>query len=58
MWTGAGVGAGITGLLAMVANKGSDNPAVVQAVIAVWVILAIAALGAAFMRRHRNREHG
>lgn len=58
MWTGAGIGAGITGLVAMIANKGDSSPAVVGAVIAVWVILAIAALGAAFVRRNRGKERG
>jgi hypothetical protein len=56
MWTGAAVGAGITGLVAMIANEGNsgaNSSAVVVAVIAVWIILASAALGVAFVRRHR-----
>jgi hypothetical protein len=61
MWTGAGIGAGITGLLAMIANKGSESSAVIDAVIVAWIILAIAALGAAYMRKYyvskyRGRE--
>jgi len=34
------------------------SPAVVGAVIAVWVILAIAALGANFVRRKHGKERG
>jgi hypothetical protein len=57
MWIGAGLGTGLTGLVAMIANNGNSGPnssAVVMSVIAVWVVLAIAALGAAFVRRHRG----
>jgi hypothetical protein len=57
-WIGAGVGAGITGLVAMIANNanmGANRGAVVTAVIWVWAVLAIAALGAAFARRYRGR---
>jgi hypothetical protein len=57
MWTGAGVGAGITGLVAMIANEGNtgtNSSAVVAAVIGVWIVLAIAALGVAFVRRYRS----
>ncbi len=59
-WTGAGIGAGITGLVAIIANvrnTGANSGAVVGSVIVVWVILAIAALGAAYARRHRGRGH-
>ncbi len=58
MWIGAGVGAGVTGLVALIANianTGTNSGAVVTAVIWVWVILAVAALGAAFVRRHPRR---
>ena len=57
-WIGAGVGAGITGLVAVIANNantGTNSGAVVTAVIAVWVILALAAAGASFVRRYRSR---
>jgi hypothetical protein len=57
IWIGAAIGTGITGLVAIIANNGNtgaNSNAVVQAMIAVWVILAIAALGAAFVRRHRR----
>ncbi len=60
VWTGAGVGAGITGLVAIIANNGNSGPnstAVVSAVIWAWVVLAIAALGVALARRHRGRDH-
>jgi hypothetical protein len=57
MWIGAGVGAGITGLVAVIANydnTGTNSGAVVTAVIWVWVILAIAAVGAAVVRNYRR----
>jgi hypothetical protein len=56
-WIGAGVGAAITGLVAMIANDGnigSNSGAVVTAVIWVWVILAVAAVGAAVVRKYRR----
>jgi hypothetical protein len=58
MWIGAGVGAGLTGIVAVIANAnntGINSGAVVTAVIWVWVILAIAAGGAAFVRWYRSR---
>jgi hypothetical protein len=57
-WIGAGVGAGITGLVAVIANhanSGTNSGAVVTAVIWVWVILAVAAVGAAVARKYRSR---
>jgi hypothetical protein len=57
-WIGAGAGAGITGLVAMIANMantGSNSGAVVVAVVWIWVILAIATAGAAVVRRYRSR---
>jgi hypothetical protein len=60
IWTsagvGVGVGAGITGLVALFANTGNESNAVVAAVIAVWVILAVAGLGTALVRR--SLDHG
>jgi hypothetical protein len=58
VWIGAGVGAGLTGIVAVIANAdntGSNSGAVVTSVIWVWVILAIAAAGAAVARRYRGR---
>jgi hypothetical protein len=58
MWIGAGVGAGLTGLVALIANAantGTNSGAVVTAVIWVWVILAVAAAGTAVVRRYRSR---
>jgi hypothetical protein len=58
MWIGAGVGAGITGVVAMIANRaniGTNSGAVVTAVIWVWVILAVASVGAAVVRSYRRR---
>jgi hypothetical protein len=57
-WIGAGVGAGITGLVAMIANHantGTNSGAVITAVIWLWVILAIVAVGAAAVRSYRRR---
>jgi hypothetical protein len=57
MWIGAGVGAVITGLAAVIANHdntGTNSGAVVTAVIWVWVILAVAAAGAALVRKYRR----
>jgi hypothetical protein len=54
MWIGAGVGAGLTGIVAVIANAantGTNSGAVITAVIWVWVILVIAAAGAAVARR-------
>jgi hypothetical protein len=50
MWTGAGIGAGITGLVAIIAEHGSKT--VVAAMITVWVILAVAGLGAALLHKY------
>lgn len=58
VWIGAGVGAGITGIVSMIANNantGTNRGAVITAVIWVWVILAIAAVGASVVRRYRSR---
>ena len=55
-WTGAGVGAGVTGLAALIADSGSQSKAVTAAVIAVWAILAVACLAAATVRWYRNRN--
>jgi hypothetical protein len=57
-WIGAGIGAGITGLVAMIANHantGTNSGAVVTAVIVLWVILAVAGLGTAVVRRYRRQ---
>ena len=58
VWAGAGVGAGITGLVAMIADEGSTSKAVIAAVITVWVILAVAGLGTAAVRWYHGRERG
>ncbi len=56
MWTGTGVGAGITGLVAMIADDGSQSKAVIAAVITVWVILAVAGLGTAAVRWYQAKR--
>jgi hypothetical protein len=55
-WAGAGVGAGITGLVALIADSGDQSKSVTAAVITVWVILAVACLGAAAVRWYRSRN--
>ena len=55
-WAGTGIGAGITGLVALIADSGSQSKAVTAAVIAVWAILAVACLGTATVRWYRSRE--
>jgi hypothetical protein len=57
-WAGAGIGAGITGLVALIADSNSQSKNVTAAVIAVWAILAVACLGTAAMRWYRSRERG
>jgi hypothetical protein len=55
-WAGAGIGAGITGLVALIADSGSQTKAVTAAVIAVRAILAVACLGTAAVRWYRSQE--
>jgi hypothetical protein len=57
LWTGLGVGAGVTGLIAMIAN-GNGSPYVLPWMIAIWVILAVAGLGTAVVHRYRNQGRG
>ncbi|HEX3490929.1 MAG TPA: hypothetical protein VHU92_16390 [Streptosporangiaceae bacterium] len=64
MWAGIGIGATLTGLVAMMANRGSYSNTVTDAVIVIWAVLAIAGLGTAavrryrLVRRHGSQEHG
>jgi hypothetical protein len=55
-WAGVGIGAAITGLVALIADSGSQSKAVNAAVIAVWAILAVACLGAAAVHWYRSQE--
>jgi hypothetical protein len=57
MWTGAGAGAGITGIVAMMANMHGGTP-VAGWVVAVWVLFAIAAIGTTWVRRYRITRRG
>jgi uncharacterized membrane protein YadS len=57
VWIGVGVGAGVTGLAAVLAdhaNTGPNSGAVVVAVVWVWAILVIAAVGVAVVRKYRR----
>jgi hypothetical protein len=53
---GAGIGAGITGLVAIIAEHGNKH--VVLPIIIIWVILAVAGLGAAVVNRYRIIQRG
>jgi len=56
-WIGGGVGAGVTGLVAVLANDANTGPnsgAVVVAVVWVWAILLVAAVGVAVLRKYRR----
>jgi hypothetical protein len=53
---GAGIGAGITGLVAILAEHGSKH--IVGPILVIWVIVAIAGLGAAVVTRYRNIQRG
>jgi VIT1/CCC1 family predicted Fe2+/Mn2+ transporter len=52
LFLGAGIGAGLTGLVSVVAQHGSKH--VLTAVIVIWIILAVAGLGTAVVSRYRN----
>jgi hypothetical protein len=56
LWLGTGVGAGITGLVAIISVHGSKT--VVAAMITIWVIVAVAGLGTAVVNRYRTTRHG
>jgi hypothetical protein len=53
---GAGIGAGITGLVAIIAEHGSKG--MVAPVLVIWVIVALAGLGATAVNRYRNIRRG
>ena len=51
-WTGTGIGAGLTGLTAILAHHNGGRAAAL--VIVVWIILAIAGLGTTLVRKYRR----
>jgi hypothetical protein len=53
VWAGIAVGSAITGLVALLANKGSGDNTVIDAVIVIWAVLAIAGVGTSVVRRYR-----
>jgi hypothetical protein len=53
---GVGIGAGITGLVAIIAEHG--NKSMVAPMLVIWVIVAVAGLGAAVVNRYRNIRRG
>jgi hypothetical protein len=55
LWTGLAIGAGITGLLAMIKNQDRE-PGLNKLIIVIWVILAVACVSAALGRRSRSRQ--
>lgn len=52
LFIGAGIGAGLTGLVSLIGSHGSGHAG--PAVILVWIILAIAGLGTAAVSKYRN----
>ena len=54
--TGIAIGAGVTGLVAIIAKHASKG--MVAAMLVIWVIVAVAALGAAVLNRYRNFRRG
>ena len=54
--TGAAIGAGITGLLAIIADHGSKH--MLAPMLVIWGILAVAGLAVAAMNRYRNIRRG
>ena len=54
--TGTAIGAGITGLVAIIAEHGSKS--MVAPILVIWVIVAVAALGAAGANRYRSMRRG
>jgi len=55
MFFGVGIGAGVTGVVAMIASR-ANNDIVVGWVLAVWVVLVVSGVGAALMRMYGGRE--
>jgi len=53
---GTGIGAGITGLVAIIAEHGSKG--MVAPMLVIWVIVAIAALTAATVNWYRSTRRG
>jgi hypothetical protein len=51
-WTGTGIGAGLTGLTAILAHRDGNRAAAL--VIVVWAILAIVGLGTTLVRKYRS----
>jgi hypothetical protein len=54
MWTGAAVGAGMTGIVVLIVNARHATTDLIASVITVWVIIAIGALATTFARRYRS----
>jgi hypothetical protein len=48
----------MTGTVALVADRNSQNNAVIPAVLVVWGTLAVVTLGAALVRMYRARARG
>jgi hypothetical protein len=57
MWTGAAVGAGMTGIVVLIVNARHATTDLIASVITVWVIIAIGALAATIARRYRSSRH-
>jgi hypothetical protein len=53
LWTGVAIGAALTGFMAMLGNHGPHG-AVEKAVVVAWLILVVAGLGTALVRRYQH----
>jgi hypothetical protein len=55
--TGVAAGAGVTGLVAILANVGQD-PAIAKSILITWVILAVIVLAGVLVRKYGGPKRG
>jgi len=55
--TGVAVGAGVTGLVSILANVGRD-PAIAKSILITWVVLAVIGLAAVLVRKYGSPQRG
>lgn len=55
--TGVAAGAGVTGLVAILANVRQD-PAIAKSILITWVILAVIVLAGVLVRKYRGLKRG
>ncbi|HEY2639621.1 MAG TPA: hypothetical protein VGI66_07010 [Streptosporangiaceae bacterium] len=56
LWAGVAIGAGITGLVAMLGGTYSSHHIIVPWVVGIWIVLVLARLGPAVVRRYRRQD--